>query len=514
MGIPLVALQSQPPPDPLSQYGKAVQIANLLQQQKLLPGQLQQQQQQIQATGLENQQRQMEVGQTQAINKAYSDALSVDQNGQPSIDQDKLQKSLATSGHGAAIPGILKNTADYQKSFADAAKAQLEVQTNMTDAMGSVGKAIQSADYDPGVADLLLQHQLATPNLPAAYKQQLAQTEQQLKANPGMVKQIADQLVAGSVKQQAFTNALQVAEVRANTPEARELNAALTNGTIKDPSEWPAYKAAQSAAAETPVKISQAQQMATAELPIRVAQAGQEASARLGVENSPAAIQGAANKAAQVEISKANALAPTLDQATKTTASGQKYLDMTNLKGPEAELLSKQALAAGIPLADKSTSTALSAIDTARQNQQFMLDQIGKKLASGAPSRLWYGPANTIEKMAQTDPTMAAIGDYRSAAIQSMRAVAGSGGLRINQAEIKQATDNDIPNLTDTLPVAQQKLKNMQAFLDHTESGLLTKDRSTPTVNPKTSIQVGQSVKLKNGTTVTVKRVYPDGSFD
>ena len=38
---------------------------------------------------------------------------------------------------------------------------------------------------------------------------------------------------------------------------------------------------------------------------------------------------------------------------------------------------------AGIPVADAKTSVALSAIDTARQNQQFMLDQISSKLASG-----------------------------------------------------------------------------------------------------------------------------------
>ena len=58
-----------------------------------------------------------------------------------------------------------------------------------------------------------------------------------------------------------------------------------------------------------------------------------------------------------------------------------------------------------------------------------------------------------------------------------MRAVAGSGGLRINQAEVKQATDNDIPSMTDTLSVAQQKLKNMQAFLDSTEKGMLVQNR-------------------------------------
>lgn len=60
-----------------------------------------------------------------------------------------------------------------------------------------------------------------------------------------------------------------------------------------------------------------------------------------------------------------------------------------------------------------------------------------------------------------------------------MRAVAGSKGLRINRQEIEMAIDNDIPKMTDTLPTAQAKLKNMQAFLENAESAHLTQNRQT-----------------------------------
>jgi hypothetical protein len=80
--------------------------------------------------------------------------------------------------------------------------------------------------------------------------------------------------------------------------------------------------------------------------------------------------------------------------------------------------------------------------------------------------------------MAQTDPALAAMGTYRNAAVQVMRAVAGAKNLRINRYEVEMAIENDIPKATDTLPVAQEKLKNLNEFLNHSESSILGK---TPT---------------------------------
>ena len=112
-----------------------------------------------------------------------------------------------------------------------------------------------------------------------------------------------------------------------------------------------------------------------------------------------------------------------------------------------------------------------------------MLSVIGKKLATDATGRLYSAPKNTIAKLAQSDPELAAVGTFRNAAIQSMRAVAGAKGLRINQYEVQLAIDNDIPKMTDTLPVAQQKLKNLQAFLDNAEQSHVIRNRA-PSMQP------------------------------
>jgi hypothetical protein len=84
----------------------------------------------------------------------------------------------------------------------------------------------------------------------------------------------------------------------------------------------------------------------------------------------------------------------------------------------------------------------------------------------------------------QTDPDLAAMGTFRNAAIQTMRAVAGSKGLRINQYEVQLAIDNDIPKMTDTWSVAHAKIANLQQFLDNTENAHLTRNRATPSAGP------------------------------
>jgi hypothetical protein len=51
--------------------------------------------------------------------------------------------------------------------------------------------------------------------------------------------------------------------------------------------------------------------------------------------------------------------------------------------------------------------------------------------------------------------------------------MAGSKGLRINQAEINLAIKNDIPNVTDTYGVALRKLRTVESMLDNAENPLL-----------------------------------------
>ena len=262
--IPLVALQSKTP-DILGEYGKVMQLKNLGLQQ-----QLGQQELQKGALGL---------AQTQAINDAYHDALTVDANGSPTIDTDKLQNSLATNHQGAAIPGVLESVAKYQQSQATLSdtkqkilESQNTLQNDSKDALGYLGSALQKANYDPNLADVLIEQRLRTPGIQPQEQQQLTQVRQQIQQNPGIVKQVADSLVAQSPTQQKLANERQVASIRANSgADVQGMNAAIASGAIKDASEWPAYKAAQTENATIPGKAAAAAATSQAEIPAKVA---------------------------------------------------------------------------------------------------------------------------------------------------------------------------------------------------------------------------------------------------
>jgi hypothetical protein len=94
---------------------------------------------------------------------------------------------------------------------------------------------------------------------------------------------------------------------------------------------------------------------------------------------------------------------------------------------------------------------------------------------------------NKAEAALQIDPDLAAWGTWRTAAIQAMRALAGSKGLRINRSEIEASMANDIPNITDTQATAKEKMARVAKMLDSQENGML----GTPTSAAKSSDPLG-----------------------
>jgi hypothetical protein len=215
--IPLPALSIRPPQeqDPLGNMARMVQLSSLL---KAQPMQQQILQQQAQAGQQENQARQYQLEQTQAVNQAYKDAFSVDENGQPQLDTTKLTKSLSDAGHGSAAPAIVKGITDYQSSQMDLQKKTQEVQAAQQDSLGTLGAAFKQAKYDPRLALTFIQDRLSNP-LPPQMKQQLLGFQQKLSAaDPatasGLVQQIADNWIAQSPKQRELAAQEEAAAAR------------------------------------------------------------------------------------------------------------------------------------------------------------------------------------------------------------------------------------------------------------------------------------------------------------
>lgn len=183
---------------------------------------------------------------------------------------------------------------------------------------------------------------------------------------------------------------------------------------------------------------------------------------------------------AQARLDALNKKAEPLDVSPdiQTTAAGRAYIDLSSYSAAERDKAREAASASGAVAVSKEQANALQEIDNARMNQKSILTQIGDLLPKDAAGRPLAAAGATIAKYFQTDEQKAAFNSWRTAAIQTLRATAGAKGLRINQAEIAQAIENDIPKLTDTIGTAQQKVKNINTMLDNAEKSILIRDRS------------------------------------
>lgn len=164
----------------------------------------------------------------------------------------------------------------------------------------------------------------------------------------------------------------------------------------------------------------------------------------------------------------------------QTTRSGAKYLDLSQYSPSEREKAHQAANAQGVRVLSKEDSSTLSEIDKVSSNQDDILSQITSKLPKDAAGRVIGGTANKLSQFFQTDDDLAAFMTWRGTAIATLRALAGSKGLRLNQAEINMAIQNDIPQVTDTVGVAQKKISNIKKALGNAENAITQRDRSAP----------------------------------
>ena len=165
-----------------------------------------------------------------------------------------------------------------------------------------------------------------------------------------------------------------------------------------------------------------------------------------------------------------------LDQNTITTWNGKKIIDIDLFVGKDRERVMQAASESGVIPMKHDEIKVMKDIQGARANTQKIMDQIGPLLSKTPVERWTVGMRNRFARVFQTDPTLGGFRTWRGSAIRALRAAAGSGGLRLNQAEINLAVQNDIPSEGDTYDTAFQKLVNLTEMLDSAEDPLTTTD--------------------------------------
>lgn len=174
-----------------------------------------------------------------------------------------------------------------------------------------------------------------------------------------------------------------------------------------------------------------------------------------------------------------NSIADQVANNIQTTMSGKSYFDPSQYTGKDKTAAIAAATDLGAPIVTKDEAATLASSDQVRQNNQTITNYLSDLLPKDAVGRITAAPGTKLAKVFQTDDKKAAFNSFQNAAIQTLRALAGSKGLRINQAEITNALANDVPALTDTLGTANQKIANINALLDNSDNTILTKNRST-----------------------------------
>lgn len=235
--IPLVALDAKPPasPDLLEQYGKLMSIQGMQQQNQqraaMAPLQQQEAQQAVQQGGLDIQQKQQQLQDSQTLRSLSPNYIQKDASGKPTgYDYDGLFNAAAASGVSVpTLTNLQKSISDATLARANSTKAQLENESTLNT------EAYNHIDGVRGLTDPT-QRQQAWQNA-----LQWAQTNgPAIKLNPQALPQQApdDNTLTGleaslGMHAQQIKDASAKATILKDTGQGNEANAAASASLLK-----------------------------------------------------------------------------------------------------------------------------------------------------------------------------------------------------------------------------------------------------------------------------------------
>lgn len=523
MVSPQIPLETQTPrpADPLEAYGRVMALRQALGQQQL-------QQQQIQGSQLENQQKQTQLDQMHALNNAYSTSFNPTTGG---FDSDKLLAAVTKSGHAELAPKIVEGQLALEKSFGEAGKLRLETANLQSDAAGSFGKQLQTANYDPQIflhgAQLAINKKTVDPQtltapIQAVQKSLLADpTGEQAKQ---IVKQFSDQAIGSSEKWTALQSQQKTAEAASQRGQAaateadlkkfQQLGSQLGASTDKDSYARAYYSADPAIAAKYPqpdqfnpqstpqqarqIGMTPEQQQSTGETARHNQAEEGQGRQRIGIENQRLGVE-----QAKLGVERFNAGigadGKPLQDSDKTllnpvvqhTSDGRTFLDEStafkNLPKGQQLQLRQAAVNAGVPMVSAQDASKIQKLDTVKQNLDSVFDIYSKNAASNAGTRSTGVPylENKLGTVLQTNPELRGAESNKLGSLETLKDAMG----RVNTVEINKA-DAMMPQLGDTKATVEQKRQEFHKFLDqHLSSATHSTKVAAP--NPATADPLG-----------------------
>ena len=507
--IPLPALDIRPPtpqPNPLDQYARLVQLKQL---QQNAPLQTQALQQQVQAGGLENQQRQQDLDARQALNQAYAGAMTKDQNGNPTFDPDKLMQHLSTGPAAYQSPQVLEGITKFQKGKIDLQTAAADLQSKTADMIGGAAAAVKAANYDPTLAHSLLDSLPPSP--------QLNQIRQQID-NPQALRQLINSTIQNSAKQRELGAQETTAAARQTTAqtEQQKLQAQMNPGSsLYAPS--PASVALGTAPGAAQIQAGEAQQAAR--------KAGAEEQARMPGEmelarQRQAISQGDPNAAGQLLVNGDATLSELKSRGATPEFITQTLNAAHQISGGQ---YNAQSADAQFSVAKSPANTAFFGSAKSLTDKGGTLDQLqtaGKNIPGGLIPAF-----NSIADWEKAATGNGPIAKYASLAL----GVADDYSKVMGGGQGSDTSRTQALNLIGAKQSPEQRAASIEGIRGAVGSQTNSRIGSNPVMlrmygniganqtqplAPTGGIKVGDKIKLKSGGTITVKTVHPDGSFD
>lgn len=207
------------------------------------------------------------------------------------------------------------------------------------------------------------------------------------------------------------------------------------------------------------------------------------------------------DRLAEIAAGKTPAEPVDIEPLITETASGRKFVDLGSLTGKEKNAAIAQAGKQGLVALGSVDAVGVRDVDRARRDIDSLERYLGDLLPRDAKGRIAAAPGMKLQKLLQTNEKRAAFKTFRDVAIPTLRAMAGSRGLRITQQQIELSVQN-LPKDTDTYGTAQRKLQIIRKILNNAEDPLVSRNwRRQQPGNPK-----GDALEaLRSGDTATAR---------
>lgn len=504
--VPLLATQIRPPESPLDTFGRNVQLANLLQEQRIrqqmAPVQLQTAQAQAKTAGIGAQEAEMEYGYKKKLydafadpnfkDEAFGDAQTVSGNqpgSQPSsqvaFNPDSFVQALSKRG----VPAPLAIQAaqpflEYSKSQAALTKDQQDIHNHT---LGELTDRIAPIldEKDPQKQQLMQQQfgeYLKDPSTLSgltSQEQQEAQAVSQVDAEHlplvagllGMTKKISDYHKAQADAQVAQLDAFKKShDIPTDDDWRPEHTLAMVNGLI------PQGLPDQRGAGADPV-LQHFREQAANTFRQNLSSTMSVEAARKSIDPIVEAanryvLMGPDKKATMLAADQQNRMlaAPVADLYKEQVNVGGQMFNVTDTgrtKGiPQGEYVNSLNAQAGYVPMDEKALSSLRALSADSQNLQEAADGLQRFVAKNAGTRLLQGPINKLKQIFQTDPDLAAArGILELDSLKTSRdllASEGQGGMRGVPPELTKIGSALYPQVTDDAATFLKKVQNLQ----------------------------------------------------